>query len=85
MTAEWMLTNEKITDAFYHAKDFANLMQFELDGRREVAKAQAKKLLEYLIVEKAIGVSVEDNDDDEIKMVEVESLEQMLKQLEKGQ
>ena len=40
------------------------------------------ELIDYLIKNEAVGVSIEDNEDEEIMMVEVETLESMLKQLE---
>jgi hypothetical protein len=56
MTAEWMLTDEEILEASqvkaYNDKGELDYDTGYLTGREQVAKAQAKKLLEYLIAHK---------------------------------
>jgi len=74
---EWMPDENEI-DGFVDGCEHYD-RNYVLDRWGKLAQ---RKLLEYLIAHEAIGVSVEDNEDDEIMMVEVETLKLMLKQLE---
>ena len=67
MTAEWMLTDEEI-------EDIENEYPRKYGIGITTAKAQAKKLLEYLTVETGEG-----------NYLSVDKFKEMLKQLEKGQ
>ena len=83
MTAEWMPEVYAKSQPIWCpncGEEFGIEKEIEYAEKRGI-----QHILEYLIANKGIGVSINDDEGGEIMMVEVEELESMLKQLEKGQ